>query len=164
MTIKCTIDQVAGTITWRGFADGDVVLDVSRASETNRKYGMYHGLKQRGTDAMALQASDFGGRVPESAKRAALCEIVEHLHSGTDEWSMRGTGTGGVVALFMRVLIEAYPDKSPEKLAERTKGWMRAQRDAFLMEPRMKLIADRMRAEATQNVDVGALESELDAI
>lgn len=163
MAITCTINQSIKEIEWT-FSDGSVVLHCERVSPEILAYAAFHGLKQRGTDTMALKADDFGGRVPEAAKRAELQAMVAHLESGTAEWNRRsatGEPRGG---LLLTVLCEAYPGQTREKLATWLKGKSAADRAALLREPRMAVIAERIREAAGKGADTQSLVDELESL
>lgn len=153
--MKVTINQSVGTVEWTFGEDlAPVVLHRDRLSREVREYAVLHGIKQKAGDAMALSASDFGGRVPESAKRAALVEMVDYLESGTTEWNQRRAASGtSDRALLARALAEL--GKSPT--AERLKALTTREVDALLISAPIKPIVDRMRAEAVANVDTDDL-------
>lgn len=75
---------------------GRVTLDTSKLSDECKAYAMFHGLKQRGSDAAALSRDDVSGKTaPASEKKAAIEKVVNHLMTGTKEWAMTGQGGGG---------------------------------------------------------------------
>jgi hypothetical protein len=120
MAIKCTINQSVKEIVW-GFSKelgGDVTLHLGRVSSENLAYAVYHGLKQRGTDTMALKAEDYGGRVPESAKRREVVEMVKYLESGATEWTRRASGGVAESGLMFDALCALRPDKTQEQIRE----------------------------------------------
>lgn len=75
---------------------GVVTLDPAKISDANKAYAMFHGLKQRMVDAAALSRDPANGAAASPAdKMAAIQAIVEHLESGSAEWSRVGSGGGG---------------------------------------------------------------------
>lgn len=151
---KVTINQSVGTVEWI-FDDGSMVrLHRDRLSQPVREYAVLHGIKQKAGDAMALSASDFGGRVPDSARKAALVEMVEYLESGATEWNQRRAASGtSDRALLVRALAELGKPATAEWIKARSTREI----EALLASERIKPIADRMRAEAVAGVDTEEL-------
>lgn len=92
--MKKVINEVAGTITF-SFDDGlePVTFDVAKASEATRAYATLHGFMARIGDNAAIQKSaENNFRVTETMRREAVVEMVNHYHSGTDQWSVRTPG------------------------------------------------------------------------
>jgi hypothetical protein len=92
--MKKSINEVAGTITF-SFDDElePVVFDVAKASEATRAYATLHGFMARIGDAAAIQKNTENNfRVTDAMRKEAVVEMVEHYHSGTDQWSVRAPG------------------------------------------------------------------------
>jgi len=121
-----------------------------------------HGIKQKCGDAMALSAEDYGGRVPEEAKFAALGEMIGFLESGLDQWNQVRTGRVSQLeqdrALLMRALELAGIAFKAEKIAA-LKG---NQITAMLVSEKLAESVALIRLEQTRDVDTEALFTELE--
>jgi hypothetical protein len=93
-------------------ADGHapIVFHLDRASEANNNYAMYHGWKQKLTDAAALN-KDAG--VDERV--ASIKDMAEYFEGGDVEWNRRG---GGPRPFNVALLIEALANVSFKKEAD----------------------------------------------
>ncbi len=162
--IKCVINQSVGEVVWGPFATGkSITLHTGRVSAANLAYAMFHGLKQRGSDVMALQAKDYGGRVPESAKWDELKAMVDYLESGATEWARRATSAereaGG---LLFRCVMEYRPGRKPEAVQAFLRAMTPTERADLLESPGILPIAQRLRAESARKVDTDAALAGLD--
>lgn len=129
----------------------DVTLHLHRLHADNISYAALYGIGVRITRAAALPAGSTW-----SDKRAAMQELVEHLESGSPEWSaarQSGTRIGSDEVLLARVLQELYANKSPERIREYVHGLTKQQRLAVMQTEQVREIADRMRAEETKEIN-----------
>lgn len=83
-----------GKLVWTYPGIGELRLDPSKVSATNRARFIVHGMKQRVNDAAALDAGP-DGKVDPQAKYAEMQKMIEHLESGTEEWNVRASAGGG---------------------------------------------------------------------
>lgn len=91
--------MVDGKLVWDYPGLGRLVFNPDKASATNRARAMVFGFKQRIIDAAALDADATTGKVDPKAKFAEQQRMIEHLESGSEEWSLKpqaGAGTGQV--------------------------------------------------------------------
>lgn len=99
--VKPVINVESGTVTFevRGFAP--LTLDMERLHPEIVKRAALVGMAQvRIVDAAAIGMEDDDGNIMPEADRIALkrdrmAALIEHYHSGTSEWSRKGTGEGG---------------------------------------------------------------------
>ena len=157
--IPCVINASIGALVWTFPTMGQVTLHLDRVSDANKQRFIPHGAKQKCADAMALDADDFGGRVPESAKHAALKSIVDWFETGTNDWTRRGeprqTGDRTILRLVLerlnRKLKVAIEDLDGKQVA------------AILARPDFKPTADAIRAEQIGDVDTDDLLDDFEA-
>ena len=164
MAIKCTINQSIGEIVWGPFADGSVeTLHVGRTHEKIREYAVFHGLKQRGTDVMALKAEDFGGRVPESAKRTELQEMIRYLESGAAEWSRVASAGPREAGLLFAALCNLRSGKTTAQIGKFLES--RTPEQLKLVKARQDVIEEmnRLRLERAPKVDTSDSLDDLDS-
>lgn len=87
---------------FRVLGQPDLILKTGNANSQLRERAMFHGFKQRVSDAAAIPADPTTGR-PASAseKWEAMKQIVDHLNSGASEWNVKraegGRDTSGLV-------------------------------------------------------------------
>lgn len=70
-----------------------------KVSHENQIYGMLHGWKQRAVDNTAVERKAKDGHIRTDAEMdalrvAGLRQMVEHLNSGSKEWTVREPGKG----------------------------------------------------------------------
>lgn len=112
--IKCVIDEDNLVLTWTAEGEETLVLNMEKVSSGNQTYAALHGMKQRVTDAAAL---DRGASVAE--KFAEMRALVGHYESGDVPWNRPGGGGGGfrldeglVVACVASVLFGGDVEKA----------------------------------------------------
>jgi len=131
----------------------------------NQAYAMLHGFKQRLIDAAALSRDPKSGRSATPAEKFdAIEQLVEHYHSGSEEWNVRvasGERTDGELAMLVRAVCEAKPQATAEKVREWLKSKSKAERAAIAQGATIKPIMDRIRAENAAPVDAEAMLDEL---
>lgn len=137
-----------------------MVLDLARVHEANIAYAALHGFKQRVSDAGALERTDDNGRlIPAdeliSAKFQRMSALIEHYHSGTDQWSTRREGSQSEGGLLLQSLIRAGAD--PETAKAQIAKWSRSEQLAVLGSAKVKPHADAIRAEQGRGIDSEAL-------
>jgi hypothetical protein len=164
---RAVINQSIGEITWP-FSDGrSQTLHLERLSPEVKAYAVYHGLKQKGSDAMALPAEKFpGNRVPESAKWDALKAVIDHLESGSLNWNPDRLASGPSVSgvkFLLDALCELYAGKKTrEQLVEFLKSKSREEQLALAENAKIKPIIERMTAAAVAHIDTSAMLDGLD--
>ncbi len=150
------IDSAVRTVTVQVPSQPDVVLHLDRLHQDNKSYAALYGIGVRITRAAALSAGADGKSAPWSEKRAALQALVEHLESGSPEWSparQSGSRIGSDEVLLAQALAEAFPEKTPERIREYLHGLTKAQRASVAATGKVKEILERMRAEQTKDID-----------
>ncbi len=169
---RCTINQSIKQIIWP-MAEGEpLVLHVERISQSVMDYAAFHGLKQKVTDAMALPAEKFGGRVPESAKRSAAEAVIAHLEKGLGfadgGWNLTrqptGPRTDSRVGYLVRALMEVFGKKTEEQYREWLKDKSTAEQLSLSNNPKLKGVIDGYIAEATAHIDTDAMFDELEGL
>jgi hypothetical protein len=163
---RAIINQSIGEITWP-FSDGrSQTLHLERLSPEVKAYAVYHGLKQKGSDAMALPAEKFpGNRVPESAKWDALRAVIDHLESGSLNWNPERLASGPSVTsvkFLLDALCERYTKRTREQHVEFLKEKSREEQLALAQDERLKPIIERMTANAVSHIDSSAMLDGLD--
>lgn len=108
---------------------GDLTINLKQVSTANATKAMHHGFIQRVSDAAALSRNtDTGQPASPADKFGAMKRIVEHLNSGSDEWSLRvasGEGSSGPSGITLKAVAsvqgvsEAEMRDRIERLAEK---------------------------------------------
>lgn len=155
---------VGNVITFNVKDAGAITLDMNRLDAAIINRATVHGLIQRISDQAALSRDIETGKPASPVdKLNAMTELVDYYHSGTNEWRMVGTlGGSRAGSLLLDALCEAYSAKTRDELRAWLKKQSVASRTALSLEPRIKLIIDRMTAELTEGVDTESLLSELE--
>lgn len=132
--VKPVVDVEAGTVTFQVKGHNDIILDIAKLHPDIVKRAALAGMAQvRIVDAAAVGMADDEGNIIPEAERIALKytrmeELVNHYHTGTSEWSRKGTGGGGfgsiTVEAIARVLGREYAEAEAEveKYAEKKFG------------------------------------------
>jgi hypothetical protein len=140
-------------------------LELEKMSESNRKRALLHWLVQRVSDRAAIARNTESGKsaTPEE-KFNAMRELVEFYNTGTEEWAIAGKGPGpsAELTLLVNALCEAYPQKQREDLAKWAKARSAIERTALMEGKMLKPIVEKLRAEASKQVDADALLAGLD--
>ena len=114
--VKPVIDAAAGTVTFHVKGHDSLVLDMAKLHPAIVKRAALAGMAQvRIVDAAAVSAARKDGSIIPEAERIAMkwsnmAELIEHYHTGTDEWSQRASGSGGARSLTIEAIA-------------RVKGW-----------------------------------------
>ena len=107
--VKPIINVEAGTVTFQVKGHNDIVFDINKCHEIIVKRAALAGMAQvRIVDAAAVGMEDDEGNILPEAERIQLKysrmeALVNHYHTGTSEWSRKGTGGGG----FGSITVEA---------------------------------------------------------
>lgn len=154
-----------GVITFQVKDAGELLLDTSRVSESNRSRAMLHGFVQRVSDRAAISRNtETGLPATPSEKLAAMKELVEFYETGTEQWAMTRSGGGGVqldTQLLVKALGEIYPERTEEQLSAWVRKRSSAERVALLMSEKVKPIVERLREGLGKGVDSEGLLAEL---
>lgn len=146
-----SIDAGQKLITIKIPTQADVALHLNRLHADNISYAALYGIGVRITRAAALPSGSTWAE-----KRAAMQELIEHLESGSPEWSaarQSGSRIGSDEVLLARALQEIYTNKTPERVREYVHGLTKAQRLAVAQTEQVREILDRMRAEETKEIN-----------
>lgn len=146
-----------GEMVFTVLGAGTVTLHVERMHPDNRSRAMYHGLKQRCGDMAALERNrDTGLPASPADKLSEITRLVEHLESGSADWTLRraAASEGG---LLFQALTRFSPDKGAERIREYIETLSNRQRAALLASDKLKAIVDSIRAEAVADVDTEEL-------
>lgn len=132
--VKPVVDVAAGTVTFHVKGHNDLVLDFSKLHADIVKRAALAGMAQvRIVDAAAVGMEDDEGNIMPEADRISLKysrmeALLNHYHTGTSEWSRKGTSGGGfgsiTVEAIARVKGVEYPaaEKMVADYAERKFG------------------------------------------
>jgi hypothetical protein len=146
---------------------GEVELDLTKVSAANQRRAMVHGFVQRVSDRAAISRdTKTGASASPAEKLEAMQELVEHLNSGAESWSMGREGGGGAsldVALLVSALCEVYSEKPRDEVQAWVRKRTREERAALMGGEKLKPIVDRLRLEQSKGVDAEALLGELSA-
>ena len=164
MAIKCEINQSIGEIVWARANGEAITLHVDRLSTSVRDYAVFHGLKQRGSDVMAISRNvDTGLSATEDDKFNELRAIVDFYESGTDDWSRRPSGGGkrsdSAAAILIMALIRLGRDET--KVKAKVDGLTKAEIAALSQHPSVKPTIDSILAERTKGIDAEDLLSDI---
>lgn len=108
--VKPVIDVEAGTVTFEVKGKKALVLEMARLHPDVVKRAALVGMAQvRIVDAAAVGAADDEGNIiPEAdrieLKHSRMAALIEHYHSGTAEWSRKGSGEGGAKSITIEAI------------------------------------------------------------
>jgi hypothetical protein len=165
MAIKCDINQSVGEIVWSRANGEAVTLHIERLSDAVKSYATFHGLKQRGSDVMAISRNtDTGLPATEDEKFNELRGIVEFYESGTADWSRRAGGGGGrrsdsAASILIMALVRLGRDEA--KVKAKVEGLTKGEIAALSQHPTVKPQVDAILAERSAGVDAEELLSDL---
>ena len=113
-------------ITFTVLGVGDIVLGFDQLSASVRQRAMVHGLTQRISDAAAIPFNKEENRyATPQEKFEAMQALVEHYHTGTEEWSRTraagGSRVDGETTLILRAVAE-HQGCPVEDMRERVKA------------------------------------------
>ena len=118
--VKPVVNVEAGTVTFQVKGHNDIVLDIAKLHPDIVKRAALAGMAQvRIVDAAAVgMADDEGNILPEAErinlKYSRMEALVSHYHTGTSDWSRKGTGSGG----FGSITVEAIARVKDVEYAE----------------------------------------------
>lgn len=118
--VKPVVNVEAGTVTFQVKGHNDIILDIAKLHPDIVKRAALAGMAQvRIVDAAAVGMTDEDDNIIPEAMRIQLKysrmeELVNHYHTGTSEWSRKGTGGGG----FGSITIEAIARVKGTEYAE----------------------------------------------
>ena len=166
--IKPTINMDTETVTWQAPFNQLRPLSISiRMVSSHRRLrrAMLAGLSHTVTDAGALPAAKFGGKVPLKAKWDAMAERIKFLAGPGDDWSAKRASVErvetGPVAFLGQALLELKPKWSAADLERFLSDKTAAQRAALCEKPKIKPVVERLMAESVADVDVSDMMAEL---
>lgn len=175
--VVLTFDEEKGTILVQTKGHPDLVCDTSKIHAKVMRRAAMVGLSQvRIVDAAAVPVARKDGSIMPLAERLALKHsrmkaLIEHLESGTEEWSRHGEGGGGLSITIQAIAnvkgvdyatAEAYvADFAAKKHEGDRKAALAFLRDAKAVQDEMARIRDKARKPA--NVDADAALADLTA-
>lgn len=121
--VKPVIDLDTRTVSFE-VADGKppIIFDMKRVNQSLITRAALSGFAQvRIVDKAAVKREDESGEIRDrdamlALKRDAIQAMVDHLHSGTDQWELpRGQGGGQSIRILAIQRIRAYPDYATAK-------------------------------------------------
>lgn len=153
----------------KGSADGlasvTFTFDPAKASEANRQRAMVGGFNQRIVNMAALPRDTKTGRSASPAdKAAAMRKMVEHLESGTVDWSPAREATAGGARLdpiILAAVVEVLGLTTAQVRERVAKG---AEKNGCTQAAYLEgLTQNRKVAEAVARIKKNAPKPELDA-
>lgn len=138
-------------------------VSFANLSAAVRDRALAHGIVQRVIDAAALSRDGKSGKSATPVEKwTAMKEIVDHLMSGTDQWSLAREQESPFVSLLTQCLCEIYPERTEEQVREWVKKRSAAERKAMLASEKVKPIAERIEAEKLKHIDTQELLDDLE--
>ncbi len=136
-----------------------ITLKIGNLAPQITERAMLHGLIQRVSDAAAISRDTKTGKSATPAdKLAAMSEIVEHYNAGSSEWRIaRAAGDGIGRSYLLMALVELYPKRDRNELSTWLKARTAEERRGLELDPTVKPVIDRMRAQSVGQVDTGSL-------
>jgi len=90
--ITTTLNDDATVMTFNVAGAGTFAIGLNDLSDDIRNAAMWHGLKQKVSDAAAISVNDDGTPATPADKFAAMQSVADNLRNG--DWSKRGSGDG----------------------------------------------------------------------
>jgi len=121
-----------------------------------------HGLKQKVADGAAIPRDVETGRsATNDDKIGAMVAILQRVAAG--EWNANREGGGNVGGLLLRALVEMYPAKTREQLADFLATKTDKEKAAMRGNPKVAAIIERIKLEAgrAEGIDSDELLDEL---
>lgn len=161
--ISKEVDETGVTFTVKD--QGKLRVSFSNLSRAVKDRALAHGIVQRVVDAAALSRDGTSGKsATPQQKYLAMKEIVDHLMSGTENWTLAREQESPFVSLLTICLMEVYPERSEEQIREWVKKRSAAERKAMLASSKIKPIAERIESEKLSHIDAEELLSDLDTM
>lgn len=144
---------------------GALDLELRKIHADNTARAMLHGFVQKVSDRAAKKCDPKTGKpAPVEQKFAAMRTLVEHLNSGSADWSLRAA-PGVKVDWDVEDLVAALADLghiSDEAGEKVVRGWKPAERAAVSLQDDVRerineLRAERAKAQGTGEVAAGLL-------
>lgn len=151
-------DMAAQTVTVTVPGCKAIVVNVAELADDIKTQAMYHGLRQKLGDSMALSRDPVTGRAAAwGDKHAAAAAMADRLARGL--WNERAEGGSAEGGLLRQALRNLWPAKTAEAIDAFLTGLSKEQEHAIRTVPSaVKTEIDRIRAARVKaDVDVGAL-------
>ena len=135
----------------------NLVFHLDRMHEACQTAAMMLGSKNTIVDTAAKSQG-----TPMVEKYDAMAARIAHLESGSDQWAVRAARAGASEDnLLIAALMEVLGQNDRAKVAAAVKSWSPDKRAAVRLRDDMKIVLDRMTAEAAGDVDTDELLSEI---
>jgi hypothetical protein len=142
---------------------GVIRMPLDRLSESVAKQGLAFGIVRKVMNEAALSHGPDGRAATDAAKFDAMRVEAERLLSGTNDWNEQGARAARVAGQDMELLIAAFMELRGCERAQAA-AWAKAkspsERAALMLNPKIKVIADRMREQLGKDIDSDALLDE----
>jgi hypothetical protein len=103
--MKKSINEANRSITFTFDGLDAVVFQMAKCSAENNAYAPLHGYQARIGDNAAISRKDpktgVVKTITEFDRRNAVIEMVDHLHSGSKEWNLRGTSVRSLNPIWL---------------------------------------------------------------
>lgn len=161
--ISKEIDETGVTFSVKD--QGKLRVSFASLSRAVRDRALAHGIVQRVVDAAALSRDGKSGKSASTLEKfTAMKEIVEHLMSGTENWSLAREQESPYVSLLTQCLCEIYPERTEEKVRDWVKKLSAADRKAVLGSSKVKVIAERIESEKVKHIDAEEMLSDFETM
>ena len=158
--INHSVGEIAFTL-----AGKTLLFHADRAPGTQRQAAMFGWSRKISNEAAMSRSVETGLPASNADKLAAMAAMIEHLESGTVDWSpARSASTrvsGADIGLLVTALMELQPTKSKDELTAWVKSKEPAARSALMLNAKVKPIVDRLRSALAADVDSESLLDEL---
>lgn len=156
--VSVMINQSVREMVFSVAGIGSATLHLGRLHPNVLDYAAFFGLKQSVGDK-AAQSKDptTGLPAPRQVKFDAIKARIDHLESGSADWSSRGQGMGGDVGLLIEAIIAAGLKVDSPEMRTKVRGLDKVQRDALANLPQVKAELDKLNAVRTAGIDAEAL-------
>lgn len=155
---EAVVDAATGTITLTIPGFKPRLVNVTMLADDIKTAAMFHGVKQKIVDAMALSRDTKTGKAASWAdKHAAMTAMADRLERGL--WNERGEGGGAEGGLLKQALRNLWPTKDAAEIDAFLKGLTDEEEKALRVNASpVKDEIDRIRASRVKGeVDVSAL-------
>ncbi len=159
--ISKEIDETG--VTFKVKDQGTLRVSFANLSGAVRDRALAHGIVQRVVDAAALSRDEKSGKSASALEKfTAMKEIVDHLMSGTENWTLSRESESPHVNLLTQCLSEIYPERGEDKIRTWVKKLSASDRKALLVSEKIKKIAERIEGEKLKHIDAEELLSDFE--
>lgn len=152
-TLEDTVSPYPDVIRFVVAGDGMLDLDLRKVHPDNAARATLHGFVQKVSDRAAKKCDPKTGRpAPVGEKFQAMRTLVEHLNSGSADWSLRAVAQPKV-DWELEDLVTAMKDLGyvgSEAAEGKIRGWKPAERAQVSLQDNIRERINELRAERAQ--------------